>query len=242
MKDIVSMARLRAACNTILPQSCLDCRIPLTNADSALPYPLCRACLAHLPRITGDCCQRCGIPLISEATFCLKCRTKEQDAVRNRALYLYIGFAQRLIWSYKFSHQKRLAHLFAEQVYQAIENTTGTYAVVPIPGSPKNIRRRGWDQMRVIARTLNKRYQTPILELFDHRRRKAQKSLNRQERMINAASTFTLKPRLKLPSSPQTVILLDDVYTTGSTMTACAQLVRELGIAHIQSVTLCITI
>lgn len=236
------MARLHAACNTILPQSCIDCRMPLTNTESTLPYPLCSTCLKRLSRIQGDFCQCCGMPLISEAALCLKCRTDENTLVRNRALYLYIGLAQRLLWGYKFSHQKRLARLFSEQIYQAIASEEEGYAVVPIPGSPKNIHRRGWDQMSVIVRDLHHRYHIPTLELFDHRRREAQKNLNRKNRAINAASTFSLKPHLKTPPWLHTVILLDDMYTTGATIRACAQLAHTIGIKQVKSMTICIAL
>lgn len=237
----------QALWNRLLPQSCLCCEVPLTDNESALPYPLCGACRARLRRIEGDCCQRCGMPLISEQRHCFKCRETPSSALAcNRSLYLYLGLAQHLIWSYKFSQQKSLARFFAAEIGARLTERARheRIAVVPIPGSPRNVRRRGWDQMRVIARHLSVNYKLPVLELFrHHRHRKSQKTLGIQERAANAAITFSIQTRATIPARLQTIILLDDVYTTGATVNACAELVqRAQAAAHVESLTLSIAL
>lgn len=237
------LTEIRALKNTLFSQSCAGCEAPLTDDESALPYPLCTACHDRLPVIDDVCCSQCGVPLISEISVCLKCRqpgTRYIDT--NRSLYVYADLAQRLIWSYKFSHQRRLARFFAEQIHARIPTWEGDGVVVPIPGSPKNTRRRGWDQMRTIARRLHAQYEVPILDMFRHLRRRTQKSLGKSERAVNAVETFALRPRLVLPANVNSILLLDDVYTTGATVNACARLARSVGIEQVRSLTLSIAL
>ena len=226
-----------------MPQQCVGCMRLMPAADGGVTYPMCRICREQIKMIDGICCHQCGMPLISEIDVCLRCRDDAQPFHNNnRALYLYVGLAQRLIWAYKFSHQKRLACFFAEQIYATIPPQASKWAIVPIPGTPKNVRARGWDQIVSIAAHLKKTHHVPVLNILRHFPKRTQKKLNMSERAINAATTFGLKKKIVIPSELQSVILLDDVYTTGATVHACTQILQKAGINTIASITLAIVI
>jgi len=278
MKYNNAPAALRHCLNLLLPQSCAGCQRVLSPEDSGACYPICSECKGRIVKIEGAYCRHCGLPLISEAELCQRCRTQEASrVVSNRALYLYIDIAQKLIRAYKFSHQKRLAYFFAEEIATMITGaatttaTAGahtesvttdaraesagagthtasatdahtTYALVPIPGTPRNVRARGWDQTHVIAGELSARHHIPILHLFTHLRGKTQKKLNRAERAANANHTLALRRNARLPEGVRSLILFDDVYTTGATLHAAAEIVAELAPDQVTSITLSIAL
>ena len=112
--------------------------------------------------------------------------------------------------------------------------------LVPVPLHPTKFRERGFNQSQVFAqalqKTLNVNIQVKVI-LVRTRFTQSQTTLSREERMRNIREAFTLAPNIKLDFEKK-YILVDDVFTTGSTANACAKVLKKAGIQTIELITL----
>jgi ComF family protein len=220
------------------PSDCALCGAALSAAGEAW-YGLCESCHAGIAaEWAADCggtrerCDLCGRPLISCQDRCLPCRNGEQPACdRVIALFPYMGTYRRLLRSYKFDRTIALGHLFAGHIGETLDTLTREAAaggplpsLVPVPPRPGKIRRTGWDQVEYLARLLEKGQVMPVSRCLKRLRSKSQKELGREDRETN------LRGRIILTEPPpRSVVLLDDVMTTGSTINVCAGVLKAGG-------------
>jgi ComF family protein len=129
--------------------------------------------------------------------------------------------------SYKFSKNLALADFFAEKILEIIDSNPvlkDAY-IVPVPPRPGKIKDSGWDQIDYLVKRLEKTGKgLNFRRCLKRRKSKVQKQLNRTERMEN------LKGRICLyAKAPETVLVIDDVVTTGSTMEECSAVLKDGG-------------
>jgi len=173
----------------------------------------------------------CGRPLVSEKDTCLECRRGFPGRNRHSwdrlwALFPYTGEYRRLLSAYKFAKNVRLAEFFAEKIAEVIaaNPVLKEACVVPVPPRPGKIKSTGWDQVEHLVRRLEKIEKVNVCRCLKRRKSKVQKRLSRAERMENLKGRVF--PRGKIP---ETVLVIDDVITTGSTMEVCAAVLKENG-------------
>jgi ComF family protein len=180
----------------------------------------------------------CSIPLISEATVCTRCREREYSFGRNHALFEYRGSIRELIFQYKFEARKRAGRVVAGFLGGAYSALFGSLPAVPVPGHPRNVRKRGWDPMLEVGRVLGAVHGVPVMNLLRRGASREQKGLDFEERLANVQGTIALRTRA-VPV-PETLVLIDDVFTTGATASECARVLRRGGARHIEVLTLAI--
>ncbi len=189
-------------------------------------------------------CRRCSRTLISEHELCSGCRATEFAFVEAYALFEYRGLARKLLWLYKFENHKPLAQLFAALLYHARLRGRFPATVVPVPAQRRARARRGWDQLEVITRSLSRRYAVPVARALRRARGKAsQKQLGREDRFAQAALQYHVaSSRIRGGALPigETIVLLDDVITTGATASACAELLIDAGAGGVEVLSLMI--
>jgi ComF family protein len=214
--------------NIIFPQVCALCDIELINAKE-IQYSLCEQCGDSLKINSGVKCNICGKPLISEREMCLSCRNGEEHSYdRLWTLFPYTGKFRSLLSAYKFQKRLSLANFFAEKVIEIIktEPLLKEAYIVPVPPRPGKIKESGWDQVDYLIKMIKKLEKENVRVNLCLKRGKSmvQKRLNRKERAEN------LKGRIYLNKAVQkTVLIIDDVITTGSTMEICANTLKEGG-------------
>jgi ComF family protein len=231
------------------PFGCAVCGASLLGADEAW-YGLCESCRAGIDAglsAAGERCNLCGRPLISEEGRCLSCRggnaTDDREGAaglpaavevgacdRAIVLFPYTGKYRRLLGAYKFDRSLALGHFFTEKTVEALENNFGPddpYTVVPVPPRPGKIQKPGWDQVEYLARLLNRK-QIPVLRCLKRLPSKVQKELGREDRKKNLRGRIILAGRPPA-AIPKTVVVLDDVMTTGSTLEVCAEALKAGG-------------
>ena len=239
---MVPERRAAVAFSTVLellfPGRCLLCGTGLVGRAAAF-FPVCSACLADLaPLRDTRRCEVCSIPLISEAAVCTRCRAREYGFGRNHALFEYRGSIRELIFQYKFKARKRAARAIAGLLGDAYAARFGSLPAVPVPGHPRNVRKRGWDPMLEVGRALGAMYGIPVMNPLRRGASREQKGLGFEERLANMQGTITL--RSGASPLPPALVLIDDVFTTGATASECARVLRLGGAQDIEVLTLAI--
>jgi ComF family protein len=178
--------------------------------------------------------------LISEIGICTLCRDRRYPFANHRSLYEYRGAAKKLIGLYKFSHHRSLSRFFADRLAEILPSFDGGVTIVPVPGNPSSVRHRGWDQVGLIAGHLARDYGAPVEDILRRRRSKTQKSLGFVSRSQNIAGKIHLRPSRERLDVPRDIILLDDVFTTGSTAAECTRVLLRARAERVRVLTLAI--
>lgn len=200
----------------------------------------CKECIPGLAYIGHDYCMKCGKGLSRQETeYCHDCRRHPHMFERGRSLYRYEGVAGA-IFRFKYGGRQEYADFFAEEMYRYLGpdiRAMQADAIIPVPLHSSRYKERGYNQSAVLGKALAKRLGVTFLDDIVVRQKKTvpQKQLSYTERQNNLKKAFKLvKNDVKL----NTVIIIDDIYTTGSTVDALAQVLSEGGIKHIYVVTL----
>ena len=206
---------------------------------ASLHSGICRSCRIRVEakEFRSECgiCHSCGIKLLSEKELCTECRRYDLS-LKNRSLYAYRGEIKDLIQFYKFRKDKRLSRFFSSAIdsYLKKENFEN-WVLVPVPPARGKIYREGWDQMNLIARELKKKGWA-VKKLLRKTGGISQKTLSREERLKKAEGRFIMKN--KQSASDMKIMILDDVFTTGSTLRECYRTLRTAGADQIRSLTI----
>jgi ComF family protein len=199
-------------------------------------YPLCDPCESRLMRIAEPRCVRCGKELISEELVCWECRQTSRLCSEVLPLFRYRGFAARLIRTYKSGKRFSLAPFWARLIAEEIRLRWPDRVVVPVPPRREKLVSGEMDQVECIAGALE-REGLRVERLLVRNSTIQQKKLTKLERKANAISAYALDPRrVRIP--PPKVVLLDDVYTTGATLEACAGALLAAGTVDVAAAVL----
>ena len=185
---------------------------------------------------------KCGKQLREEdGELCGDCGRRRHGFVQGIALYDYGSIADS-VFRFKYCGRQEYATFYGRQLYAARRRWLELIkpeALVPVPIHPSRKRMRGYNQAELIARALSEQSGIPVNTRLIIRSRKTlpQKGLNDGERQNNLKRAFKIRQNdVKL----KTIVIIDDIYTTGSTMEACAQALKVMGAEKIYGVTLCI--
>ena len=238
MHALVSAAR--AAANgfiaAALAPSCAVCSVLLNEPLSGC---VCSQCWGSIRLITAPVCDRCGDPLprAAPAAICWTCSGVPSTVARARAVGEYEGALREIVHALKYSGRQSLAPLLAERMREQgrglLDNAD---CVVPVPLHWRREYRRGFNQAREIARHLGR----PVVDgLIRRRPTRAQVELAANRRRANVEGAFGIRRSwLRSPHfDGRTIVLVDDVSTTGSTLHACAQVLLENGAAEVFALT-----
>lgn len=245
-------ARLRqAVLGWLYPPVCAACEQPL-EADRQLEKPfLCAPCEATLSPIGATYCAVCGQGFEGTilSTFrCANCGDRELAIDFAVSAYRGAGVVKGLMHQFKYGKERHLARLFGillDEVWRDERLRRSGWWVVPVPLHPSRRRERGFNQSEELARELVRRAPADValsLKPLVTRVRQAtrQARLDRRERLANLEGVF--EARRRLPGTPPEgakILLVDDVITTGTTVSECAAALRErLEIDRIAAVSL----
>jgi len=197
---------------------------------------LCARCNAEVPWIDEIVCLTCG-----RAEECPDCvRRKSSYIAANRAAVKYTPFMKELLARYKYRGSERLAPLFQEMAayaYGLLPSPAVRTVLTFVPLSERRLEERGFNQAEVMARGVAGYYRLPVLPLLDRTRHTEKQSYkSRRERLESLDRAFALRDdgaaslREMLRTGPVRLVIVDDVYTTGSTMQQCGGVIwRGIG-------------
>lgn len=202
----------------------------------------CAACRASLSYLLVPVCERCGYPLPpveADGGRCVPCRRQPDSALTGvRSVAFFEGPLQQAIHCLKYKRDIILADALAGMLREAwqVYNLPGDL-VIPVPLSSERLRERGYNQAGWLARGFAELAGLPYAPSGAVRLRHtvSQVGLSARQRRDNVAGAFAGKSNVVAGRS---VILVDDVYTTGATLTACAEGLRSAGAARVWGLTL----
>ena len=182
-------------------------------------------CLARFQAL--DRCRTCGAPILFEGATC----RHAEDCHLIFRVGPYRSILRRLLLAYKKSGNKSLALLLARVIHAYVETLFDKIptqvVLIPVPCSKRSLRIRGWDQVLVLAGVLSHRYGYRVSRLLEHRGSVEQKLLSKLQRFGTAEHSFSFVARGPLCGADEIPVVLDDVMTTGATLSRCIALVEE---------------
>ncbi len=175
---------------------------------------------------------QCGKPLEDDREeYCPDCSRKRHIFDQGRALFSYQGVIRESLYRFKYANKREYAHVYAQEMAGLLcgwIRQKKITRIVPVPLHPSRQRKRGYNQAAVLAKELGKILNLPVDEnlLFRTRKTEAQKQLSQKARFRNLKGAFAAK---ELPGETERILLIDDIYTTGSTADAAADALKRRG-------------
>lgn len=234
---IQAASLIRSFIDLIYPPRCTVCSAFIQENNEFFnqkAFSLCRECLNDFTPIASPLCPICGMPFSvgSEDHVCEACLKKRPFFDRTRAPFLYDGRLMTAIHRFKYGGRSHLAGtlgpLLASFATSRFDDLTDPL-VMPIPLHPKRLRERGFNQSLLLARPVAKELKAELdfLSLRRIRYTLPQIGLKSDERRKNVRRAFVLHAGKSVQD--RTVILVDDVATTGSTLNECSRVLKKAG-------------
>lgn len=220
----------REALRIVLPSSCIVCETPLPWSDRRASC--CGDCWRSLPRLSSSRCRFCALPL-PVAGVCISCSGDPVPVDWCDAWGEYSGGLERLLHAFKFSKHDFLDDALASLMHDALRDR-GDFAfdvVVPVPMHWRKERSRGYNQAGLLARALARAIgvRCDARLLTKRGENQTQSLLARAARRENVRRSFAASPR----ASGKSILVVDDISTTGETFRACASELLKAGAARV---------
>ena len=193
---------------------------------------LCAACLSALARLGPPLCDRCGAPTAWPVERCAECTGRRLAFRTARAAVAYEGAARALVAGWKERGLRRIAAEAASIVAAVVERPSAD-AITFVPGDLDRTLWRGHATAEQLAGALGALWELQVVPVLARpRRTPRQRGLSRVERRANVRGSFRA-----VRAPPARVVLVDDVYTTGATVSAAATELRRAGARTVDVVT-----
>ncbi len=235
-------ALLRKFLHTIFPTDCASCCTPLW--DDPVPF-VCQTCWETIAKISGPCCPHCGVPYISPTALerslthkCGTCRMKPPAYTQAWSLFPYQSPLKEAIVLFKYRGKRSLTTPFLHAMTSALPDLPNIDLLMPVPLHPQRLREREYNQSALLAHGLSLHLKVPLLLscLLRTRATVPQTSLTRKERLTNLRKAFAVKDASRIKD--QRILLIDDVFTTGTTLHECAKTLQKSGSGPVYGLTL----
>ena len=208
--------------NLIFPQRCEVCGL--------LQEPvICPRCREQFMVIGEPCCRQCGVPfdpLAKTTSHCAECREDPPPFDVARAAGVYRGALRRAIHLFKYDGIRAMAEPLGQLLAEQVALPFPIDCLCPVPLHPKRLAMRGFNQSRLLAKVAGTIWRLPVEDLLTRTHNTPpQMSLPAEERRQNIRNAFTTAA----PISGRAVGLVDDVFTTGSTLRECSRILKRAG-------------
>lgn len=211
----------------LYPNRCPVCDKVLYDTD------ICPECRKKLKYVKQPTCFSCGKPLDdNHMEYCEDCRKNIHQFRQGKAVFCYQGKVRGMLYRYKYSNRRDYTDFFAKEAARMYADWIRRQAIemiVPVPLSAKKMRKRGYNQAELFAKRLAELLELPCEGKLLVRTRDTapQKQLSAKERKNNLKNAFKINENIVKSNK---VLLVDDIYTTGSTIDAAALALKRAGL------------
>jgi competence protein ComFC len=217
--------------NLFYPQRCVGCSRRASDV-------LCRGCFEALPFVGRPFCSRCGAPTAFEVYGCGECRDTDFGFDGARAPLRYEEVGKELVHALKYRGYLRVVEKVMAPLMAGSLDGGRFDLVVPVPLHRSRLAKRGFNQAALMAKGVAQKINTPFSDkLKAVRRTRDQVELFAEARRANVAGTYASRGAVA-----GRTLLVDDVFTTGATLSECAGVLRKAGAVEVHALTLCRTI
>jgi ComF family protein len=237
---------IRHAVRFFLPADCAACGVPLTTD----PVPLfCKTCWETIVPLRLARCSQCDRPLPSPVALtyspthrCHHCTVRPPAYRKAWTLYPYLPPLQDAICLFKYRGKVSLAKPLGRLMLDMLPAALDADLVIPVPLHPTRLREREFNQSLLLADQVAKHVNIPLsfTNLVRTTQSEPQSTLSRKERMKNLRRAFAVRHPQSI--AQKRILLIDDVFTTGTTVNECAKVLRKAGAEEIFVLTLARTI
>lgn len=223
---------LRKLITWVYPPVCPACEKVLDKGKI-----ICSECRGKLQIINGPRCGKCGKPLTdSGKIYCSDCKKIKHYYDRARSVFEYTGEIKLVLYRFKYGNSREYGEFFARIAKDLLEKKIREWnvqVIIPVPMFKKKEIKRGYNQAEVFGKALSR--ETGIMldnkSIIRKKPTVPQKKLSNEMRKINLQKAFSVdKERCR---RYKTVLLVDDIYTTGSTFDACARILKAAGVEKV---------
>lgn len=197
-------------------------------------YDACDKCNKTLPRIINNFCIRCGQPHPKEGSgLCLSCSGANFYFEKARSSLKFEGNVQKAVHKLKYARYKFLAQPFAEFLYDTLQSNDWDIDLITfVPLYPTREKSRGYNQSKLLAEQLSRLTSIPVFDqIVRLRDTPTQTHLSKRERRKNVEGCFKVNQKSQVRD--KNILIIDDVFTTGST---CDEISKELKKHHANKV------
>ncbi len=225
----------------LYPKRCIICFGVLKKGEAS--EGVCARCRSRLPYVKPPYCISCGKHLQSEdSEYCYDCSRIKKSFDKGFAVFDYRGVMEKGMMAFKYGNKREFAAFYGKEIvkrYGRIIKGLHADCIVPVPCHLSRQRKRGYNQAELIAREVGSYLDIPVRNDILRRVSKtvAQKKLDDRERRKNIKKAFK---RVDNGVKLDTVILIDDIYTSGATLNACAAVLKATGVKRVYCVSVCI--
>src|SRR2546423_5218503 len=227
-----------AAASLFYPPTCAICSANIERSEY-----VCGDCEARAPRVVAPFCAKCSEPFpgaITQTFSCANCQHRALHFHCAVAAYRSRGLVREVLHQFKYGKQRHLRHPIAKWLSESLSDARlcGRHfdVVVPVPLHPARERERGFNQAALIAELFATSARVPARPVLERiRYTTTQTAYDRAERMENLHGAFRLRKKQDVRGLH--VLLIDDVLTTGSTLSECARVLRAAGAVSVHAAT-----
>lgn len=224
--------------NILYPHRCAVCDSAVRKCTGLI----CGRCRGRINLIEEPRCLKCSKPLDNqEKEYCLDCRRGSHEYERGYAAFLYQGYMQESLMRFKYGGRQEYGMFYGSILAEFAGHFfrgCRPQILIPVPVHRSKLIKRGYNQAEILAAEISKRWKIPMEAKCIRRTRhtKAQKNLTPRERKKNLTDAFEICGNVPWKS----VMLVDDIYTTGSTVDALAGILKEAGVEKVYFIAVCI--
>lgn len=226
---------------TVFPSNiyCICCG---SMIDGTRPYGLCDKCMEKIHWINGNICDKCGKALQDtyRGKVCYDCMVREHEFKKGYSCMTYGFYERKLLLDFKYGGKGYIGKKLGDILYDRI-SCEGLSAdiIIPVPVHKKRERARGYNQAEIMAGRLSELSGIPWRKdvLLRNRETSLLRSMSPVERENELHGAFGVSEKRRKIIEGKSLLLLDDIYTTGSTVDACSKILLDHGAGEIYILT-----
>lgn len=218
-------------------------RCPVCHGVRQGKDDICPSCQKKLPYIKEPRCKKCGKEIEKpEQEYCRDCQRFPHSFDRGAAVFAYDEIMRHSIAMFKYHNRREYARVYAKEMYRHCRKFLEYCApevILPVPVHKQKKRQRGFNQAELLAKELGKLIDVPVDTKYLVRKEKTvpQKELTRRQRKANLKKAFEVCGEKRYY---ERVLLVDDIYTTGATIDAVSEILKENQVKIIFFLTICV--